>query len=107
MSLAGVLPSPIYKEVRALALPWLAILACMVAPRVVDAPRLGPIAVIAYVLGTAALGALSIGHEYTGRTLSLLLSLPARRERLLAVKLGVLAALLLPLWVLAVYGRVR
>ena len=34
----------------------------------------------------SALGALSIGHEYTGRTLSLLLTLPARRERLLAIK---------------------
>ncbi len=41
---------------------------------------------------------LSIGHEYTDRTLSLLLTLPARRERLFAIKLGVLAVMLLTLW---------
>ena len=101
MSVAAV-SRPIYKEVRALALPWLACLACMVVPAAIDAPRfLGGIAMPAFFFGTAALGALSIGHEYTGRTLSLLLSLPARRERLLAVKLSVLAATLLTLWFVA------
>jgi len=83
MSVAAVLPSQVTKEFRALALPWLACLACLFLPAVFDAPMfLGGISVPAYFLGTAALGALSIGHEYTGRTLSLLLSLPARRERL-------------------------
>ena len=52
-------------------------------------------------VGTVGLGALSIGHEYTGRTLSLLLTLPARRERLLVTKLGVLVVMLLTLWVVA------
>ena len=74
----------------------------MVVPAAIDAPRfLGGISIPAFFFGTAALGALSIGHEYTGRTLSLLLSLPARRERLLAVKLSVLAATLLILWLVA------
>ena len=111
MSFAAVLPSSLAKEVRALALPWVACLACMVVPAAIDAPRfLGGISIPAYFFGTAALGALSIGHEYTGRTLSLFLSLPARRERLLAVKLGVLAATLLILWYVAsslVFGIAR
>ena len=48
-----------------------------------------------------ALGALSIGHEYTNRTLTLLLSLPAARRRLYLVKLGVLAPMILTLGALA------
>ena len=102
MSFAGVLTSSLFKEVRALALPSLTCVACMLVPAALDAPQfLGGISIPAYFLGTAALGALSIGHEYSARTLSLLLSLPARRERILAVKLGVLAAALLLLWFVA------
>ena len=102
MSVAAVLPPSLSKEVRALALPWLACVACMLVVGVSNAPRLfGPLAIIAYVVGTSALGALSIGHEYTGRTLSLLLTLPTRRERLLATKLGVLTVMLLTLWAAA------
>jgi hypothetical protein len=102
MSVIAVLPPSIAKEVRALAAPWLACVACVLVITLSDEPRLvGPLAVIAYLVGTVGLGALSIGHEYTGRTLSLLLTLPARRERLLATKLGVLAVMLLGLWVLA------
>jgi hypothetical protein len=59
------------------------------------------VSTIAYVFGAVALGALSIGQEYTDRTLSLLLSLPARRKRLLFTKLCVLAAMLLTLAVVA------
>ena len=58
-------------------------------------------AMLAYVLGSVALGALSMGHEYTGRTLTLLLSLPAHRRRLYLVKLGVLIAMLVTLGALA------
>jgi hypothetical protein len=47
------------------------------------------------------LGALPMGHEYTGRTLTLLLSLPADRRRLYLVKLGVLISMLLTLGALA------
>jgi ABC-type transport system involved in multi-copper enzyme maturation permease subunit len=99
MSAAAVLPSSLSKEIRALALPWLACLACMLVPAVADAPRwIGGLSVPAYFLGVVALGALSIGHEYTDRTLSLLLTLPARRGQLFAIKLGALAVMLLPLW---------
>jgi hypothetical protein len=102
MSVAAVLPPSLSKEVRALALPWLACTACMLAITMSDSRRhFGPLAVIAYLVGTVALGALSIGHEYTGRTLSLLLTLPVRRERLFATKSGVLTAMLLTLWLVA------
>lgn len=102
MSVAAMLPPSLSKEVRALALPWLVCVACMLAITVSNSPHLlGPLAVIAYLVGMVALGALSIGHEYTGRTISLLLTLPARRERLFATKLGVLTAMLLTLWLVA------
>jgi hypothetical protein len=51
----------------------------------------------AYLLGAAALGALAIGHEYIHRTLGVLLSQPVPRHRLLLVKLGVLALMLIVL----------
>ena len=102
MSVAAVLLPSVTKEVRALALPWLACTACMLGIAISNSPRVfGPLAVIAYLVGTVALGALSIGHEYTGRTISLLLTLPARRERLLVTKLGVLIFMLLALWGIA------
>ena len=112
MNSTAALRSPISKEARALAVPWLACVLCMVLPSVLDDPRmLGlSLSVSAYFLGAAALGALSVGHEYTGRTLSLLLSLPARRQHLLAVKLGVLATMLLTLCAVAytlVFGDAR
>ena len=111
MNVAAMLPLPIYKEFRALGLPWLACLACVLAPAVANAPMwLGGLSVPAYFLGTAALGGLSIGHEYNDRTLSLLLTLPVRRERLFAIKLGVLALMLLTLWAVAttlVFGDSR
>jgi hypothetical protein len=98
MSTAAMLPA-MSKEVRALALPWIACVTCMLVIAVTNAPYVfGPLAFFAYLVGTAGLGALCIGHEYTGRTLSVLLTLPVRRERLLATKLGVLAVMLLTLW---------
>ena len=101
MTSTALLPPSIAKEVRALALPWiacLACLACMVVPSIASAPFfLGGLAVPAYLVATAALGSLSMGHEYGGRTLSLLFSLPAARSRLLANKLAVLATMQLAL----------
>ena len=62
----------------------------------------------AYFLGAAALGALAIGHEYIHRTLGVLLSQPVPRQRLLLVKLGVLALMLVVLSaVAAASGEVR
>ena len=111
MSAAAMLPPLVNKEVRALALPWLACLVCVLLPAIANAPMwLGGLSVPAYFLGTAALGGLSIGHEYSDRTLSQLLTLPVRRERLFAIKLGVLAVMLLTLWAAAaalVFGDSR
>jgi len=101
MSAAALLPS-VSKEVRALAVPWMVCVACMVAIAITNEPRIfGPLALFAYLVGTVALGALSIGHEYTGRTLGLLLTLPVRRGRLLATKFSVLLGMLLTLWLVA------
>lgn len=92
----------IAKELRALAPTWLAIAAVMVAApygsmgvRGLGAP--------AYFIGAIALGAQGVGHEFTHRTWTMLLSQPVRRQRMLLVKLGVLAALLIALAALAAF----
>jgi hypothetical protein len=95
MSRTAVLPFDIAKEIRPLAGVWLACLVAMVATAVFGVGVFRGLGTSAYFLGTAALGALSIGHEYSHRTLTMLLSQPARRERLFLVKMGVLAAMLL------------
>lgn len=108
---SAILPLPVTKEIRALAFPWLACATCMVLPAMADVPRfLGGLGLPAYFLGAAALGALTIGREYSDRTVSVLLSLPTSRTRLFAAKLGVLGVLLLVLWFVAytlVFGDSR
>ena len=52
---------------------------------------------VAYAIGSVTLGSQSIGHEYTHRTLTLLLSQPVSRRRLLLTKLAVTTAMLLTL----------
>jgi hypothetical protein len=90
-----VLPFAAIKELRALWLAWLATVVWIVASDVLAFPPM--IGISTYFLGAVVLGALSVGHEYSHHTLALLLSQPARRERVLLVKLGVLAAMLLAL----------
>ena len=85
------------KEVRALLPSWLACLALFVGAAVIDQRWSRQLSVLVYFLGPVALGAFSLGHEYSGRTLSLLLSQPKRRENLILLKLSVLAAMLLVL----------
>ena len=84
------------KEVRGLAGAWLACLAALVvACRDGRSCRSRALGIARRTSSApAALGALSIGHEYSHRTLPLLLSQPAAAARLLLVKLGVLAAML-------------
>ena len=107
MSRAALLPLDVTKEIRGLSGAWLACLVALVVPAVLGIRALSGLDLPAYVLGAAALGALSIGHEYSHCTLTLLLSHPARRERLFLVKLGVLAAMLLALYGVAVAVDVR
>ena len=92
--MTAMLPGDVVKEIRALLVPWLACLA-MMALGGLGAPVVRGYQPAVYVLGMCALSGLSIGQEYTNRTLPLLLSLPARRERLFLVKWTVLAVMLL------------
>lgn len=52
------------------------------------------IAMLAFAFGATGLGAWSIGHEFGGRTLPILLAQPISRPRLLAIKASVLVVML-------------
>lgn len=83
----------IEKEFRALLPAWTACAATMIVCAS-GGELLRYFGVPAYFVGAAALGALSMGHEYHNRTLHLILSAPVSRQRVLLTKLGVLALLL-------------
>ena len=91
-----ILPADVEKEVRALAMPWLASAAVIVLGSS-GAPLLRGFEAAAYFLGVSVLGGLAIGQEYSHRTLGTFLALPVRRERMFIVKWSVLAVLLLAL----------
>ena len=52
---------------------------------------------LGFAFGSVALGAQSFGHEYSHRTLGLLLSQPVDRRRLFFYKLAVLSVMLVTL----------
>jgi hypothetical protein len=84
------------KEFRALGGLWFAGVAAMIAAQLsLRGP--GDFGVLFYVGGALALGAASMGHEYRFGTLAQLLTQPMPRVKTLAIKFGVLAALLLAL----------
>lgn len=89
---SALVPMLVQKELRALGPVFLAtgtlLLLCATVP-----PGLSTLGLGVYVLGACALGALSIGHEFTYDTLGQLLAQPGRRARLLTVKVLVLASL--------------
>jgi hypothetical protein len=92
----------VYKEFRALLPIWVACaipIGLGVAPslRNIDAVTAVTVQVLAYVVGTIALGAQSIGHEYGYRTLGLQLSQPIERRHLLVMKLSVLLPMMVTL----------
>jgi hypothetical protein len=92
------------KEFRALLPTWVAAAACLV---LVDAAYRF-IGVFTYAMGAFTLGAQSIGHEYGYRTLATLLVQPVDRRQLYAVKMAVLAAMLIGLAAIAAtLGEVR
>jgi hypothetical protein len=110
-------PALVWKEVRGLGSTWLTAAALLVAVGFVETgldavldvqqPRAGArqLTVLFYVGACALLGALSIGQEFTDRTLAGLLAQPAARSSMLLHKLGVVAAMLLALGGLAwAYG---
>src|SRR5206468_3689257 len=92
---AGHLRPLVAKEIRALLPIWIAS-AIAIAAAVMSGPRHN-LGLMAYGFGSVTLGAQSIGHEYTNRTLTLLLSQPCSRRRLLLLKLAVLSVMLLTL----------
>ena len=89
----------IAKELRALLPIWGACAAVLLACAAV--PQMRAFGAPVYFIGASAVGAFSVGHEYTHRTLHLLLSQPVSRRRIIFTKLGVLAALLAALLALA------
>jgi hypothetical protein len=101
MTIGRRIPADLAKEIRALAPIWIGCLAIVWAAGVESFPLGRANAAVAgfltYVLGSAALGALSMGHEYTNRTLPLLLSTPISRRRIFVTKAAVLVAMLLTL----------
>jgi ABC-type transport system involved in multi-copper enzyme maturation permease subunit len=98
---APLLPYSVRKEIRALAPTWCACAGVIVAGALWRDPRVLTIVALAYGLGCIALGAQSIGHEYSHRTVGLLLSQPATRNRTLLVKFATLGLMVLALTVLA------
>jgi hypothetical protein len=101
MTGAVLLPFGVRKEIRALLPVWLGCATIMAAGAALDSLNAFSVAMIVYAVGTVALGSLSMGHEYTNRTLTLLLSLPVDRRRLYLVKLGVLIPMVAALAMLA------
>jgi hypothetical protein len=84
------------KEMRALLPVWIAAAVAITAAGL-SGPRNHEFGLMALGFGSAALGAQSIGHEYTSRTLTLLLAQPVSRRRVLVLKLAVLTLMLLAL----------
>lgn len=78
------------KEVRALFPLWAVCTGLVLSTRVVTLREYEGIAILAYGLGSCALGAHAFGHEYSHRTLAHALSQPLDRRWLLLVKLGTL-----------------
>jgi hypothetical protein len=95
------------KELRALLPVWLACAAALAPGHLGSGTELMLPGIVAYLIGSTTLGALSIGHEYSYRTLDQLLSLPGHRHRLLRTKLAVLVSLLAALGAVAWVPLVR
>jgi hypothetical protein len=84
----------IAKEFRALMWPWLTTLALLAILPISDSGSLRSLAVPAYFFGAAALCAMSVGHEYSHRTLGMMLAQPVSRATVLRAKLIVLLPML-------------
>jgi ABC-type transport system involved in multi-copper enzyme maturation permease subunit len=84
------------KEFRALLAPWVLLLGAIALAGVTDDFLALPVAMV----GAVGLGAWSVGHEYSYRTLPLLLAQPRDRRGMWLDKIAVLAALLAVLFLL-------
>ena len=75
-------------ELHALVPLWSICTLTVIVCSMIGQPEVRGIAILAYGLGSCALGAHAFGHEYGHRTLPLLLSQPIDRRWLLAIKLA-------------------
>lgn len=80
-------------EFRALLPLWSVCTLTVLATLVIEEPNFSGIAILAYGLGSCALGAHAFGHEYSHRTLPLVLSQPIDRRQVYAIKLATLMML--------------
>jgi ABC-type transport system involved in multi-copper enzyme maturation permease subunit len=101
MTRAAALSPALSKEIRALLPLWGASVAALAAALVLREGKRLDLGLFAYVVGSLAIGAQSVGQEYTYRTLPMLLSQPADRRRVYLLKFGVSAVMLLTLAALA------
>jgi hypothetical protein len=101
MTRAAVLSPALSKEIRALLPVWGASGAALAAAWVWRKGHPADLGLFAYVIGSLAIGAQSVGQEYTYRTLPMLLSQPADRRRVYLLKFAVAAVMLLTLAALA------
>lgn len=97
MTLSRLLPPAVAKEIRALLPAWLGSMVVVGAAGALGDSYIRSLGLVTYGVASVALGAMSIGHEFTLRTLPLLLSHPSRRARFFVTKLSVLAVMLLTL----------
>lgn len=100
----GPLTALAAKEFRALLPVWAAAAFTLGADpllRGTGMHSLFPVGMFAYIVGSLALGAHVIGHEFTNRTLASLLVQPCRRSSILLTKTSVLAAMLVALGFIA------
>ena len=92
------------KEIRALLPVWAGTALTIGADPLVRGTGLHslfPVGTFAYIVGSLALGAHAIGHEYTNRTLATLLVQPWKRSSMLLTKTAVLALMLVTLALIA------
>ena len=111
MTRTAVLAPAISKEIRALLPLWGAAVATLAVTFLWRGRIPMDLGLLAYVGGSMAIGAHSIGQEYTHRTLPMLLSQPGDRRRLYLLKFVVLAVMLLTLaafaWTVLVQTALR
>jgi MFS family permease len=93
-AVAHVLSPALAKEVRALLPTYCAALVLVVVGSFSNSYTVIASGLLGFAFGSVALGAQSFGHEYSHRTLGLLLSQPLDRRRLFFYKVAVLSVML-------------
>jgi ABC-type transport system involved in multi-copper enzyme maturation permease subunit len=93
----------IEKDFRAVVPLWLAAVAAVALSHAAGRNWVW-LGVAAYFLGAPAIGAYVFGHEYTHRTIGMLLTLPTPRSRIWLSKMLLALALVTPLTAIAMYA---